>query len=128
MVLNNPVSFQFPCVGLTDYPFNSQYMEPEDLKVIYRNASAVDTVLVFGTDYFVTGDLLAATISTNSIYTEGILIIFRETPGIRPADYKPYNAAPMDQIDADLDRLTMIAQEQDRKLKILQELLGCKYY
>jgi len=109
---------QFVLDGVTeDYTFTFRALTstPEDIKCSVTTAGTT-TVLTYTTQYSVAinSDGVGGAVSLVSASTIGLgtLTVYRETTNKQESDYDDYNQFPADTIETDLDRRTMVDQEQ----------------
>jgi hypothetical protein len=112
--------------GTLTFTFVALPDHPEDIKVKkVLTSTGVETGLTYGVDYSVAvatdgvGGVVTVSPSVSSLYTQ---VVYRETANKQESDYDDYNQFPADTVEEDLDRRTMVAQEQaesvDRALKL----------
>lgn len=81
-------------------------------------STGVETDLTYGVDYSVSvesdgiGGTVTASPTISTLYT---VTVYRETSNVQQSDYDDYNQFPADTLEDDLDRRTMIAQEQSEE-------------
>ena len=101
-------------------PVTYRFDDASWLKVSYYDLNTLVVVdLALGSDYTVTGD--GRSITGNVILTPaflatldiGTLIIKRNTPALQPLDLDYTSQIPSVPLETELDRLTMIAQDND---------------
>lgn len=109
-----------------EFTFRALVSAPADIKVLKTLISTgVDTDLAYSTDYTVSvnsdgiGGIVTLTPSVSTLYTT---TVYRETTNTQASDYDDYNQFPADTLEGDLDKRTMIDQEQaealDRTVKV----------
>lgn len=97
-----------------EFSFRALASSPEDIKVV-AVSSGTETALEYGVTYSVTintdgiGGFAHVTPSYSTAYT---YTVFRETGDSQDSDYDDYNQFPADTLETDLDRRTMVSQEQ----------------
>jgi len=98
-----------------DFTFPALVGAEGDIKVV-SSTLGTDTMLVYATDYTVEintdGDGGTVTLDDPSAVGYGTLTVYRETTNLQESDYEDYNQFPADTLERDLDRRTMIDQEQ----------------
>jgi hypothetical protein len=97
--------------GAADYPVTYPFFDATDLVVIATDLAGVDTTLVLGTNYTVTGgggDVGTVTATVTAGYR---VTIDRQVPYTQPADYTPNDKFPAETHERALDRATMLAQQ-----------------
>jgi hypothetical protein len=106
---NNSTSIPYPIPFY--FPFDT------DLKVVARNASGVETDLVLGTDYTLTGagDPNGGSLKTLwPVPTNSTLTIFRSVPATQLTSYEEGDSFPAKSHERALDKLTMLVQQSLR--------------
>ncbi len=91
------------------------FLADADLRVVYADSSGVETELTLTTDYSVTGaaDPAGGSVTTVSSYTAGgTITVVRSVDALQPTDYSDTDAFPAASLERNLDRLTMLAQQQ----------------
>jgi hypothetical protein len=106
------------------FSFRALVDSPEDIKVVVVT-SGTETLLTYGTQYTVTvstdgiGGVAYVVPSYSTAYT---YTVYRETTNKQESDYDDYNKFPADTLEEDLDRRTLVDQEQsedlDRVIKV----------
>jgi hypothetical protein len=98
------------------FSFTALTSHPEDIKVLVtETATGTETDLVYGVGYSVAleTDGVGGTVTVSPTYsTAYTYTVYRETTATQESDYEDYNQFPADTLEQNLDRLTMIAQEQ----------------
>lgn len=109
----------------TDFSFPYRFLADADLVVILTNASGVDTVQTITTDYTLAGEGLdtGGTVTMLTPPAPGeVLTIYRDMTLTQEVDYIEGDSFPSTTHETALDRLTMIAQQQqdllDRSFKL----------
>lgn len=101
------------------FSFRALPTSPEDIKVIATSTSTGEiTVFTYNAHYTVAVDsdgvggtvTMSPTVSTLNTYT-----VYRETAILQESDYDDYNAFPANTLEKDIDRVVMIAQEQQEE-------------
>jgi hypothetical protein len=107
-----------------DFSVPFKFFENDHLTVVVRSSTGVDTVKVLTTDYTVTGagSPFGGQVSMLTAPATGeTLIIYRNVPITQIIDYIANDPFPAESHEAALDKLTMIAQQQqvslDRAIK-----------
>lgn len=108
---------QYATNGTTG-PFTVPYkfLANADLDVYHTDSAGEPTLLTLVTHYSVTGALnpSGGTITTVTAYPSGgSLSIVRSVDALQPIDFEDGSALPADALETGLDRLTMIAQQQN---------------
>lgn len=91
------------------------FLTDADLRVIYTNASGVDSTLALTTDYSVTGAGVPSgggVTTTASYASGGYITVLRDVELLQETDYTEGDGFPAETHERALDRLTMIAQQQ----------------
>ena len=91
------------------------FLADADLRVVYADSTGAETELVLTTDYSVTGAANPAggAVSTVASYgSGGTITVVRELEALQPTDYADTDAFPAASLERNLDRLTMLAQQQ----------------
>jgi hypothetical protein len=98
------------------FTFQGLVDHPEDIKVVETlTATGEQTDLVYNVGYTVAfnsdgiGGTVTVSPSYSTLYTQ---TVYRETAQVQDSDYDDFNQFPADTVEENLDRLTMIAQEQ----------------
>jgi len=90
-----------------------------DIKCIVTTNST-DHILTYLTDYTITVSTTGVGGTVNLIspttLSKGTLTVYRETTNKQESDYDDYNQFPADTLETDLDRRTLISQEQAESL------------
>ncbi len=118
---------QFTLDGIEDnytFTFRALTSAPEDIKCSVTTAG-VTTILTYTTQYSVTinSDGVGGTVTLVSASTIGLgtLTVYRETTNTQESDYDDYNQFPANTLEEDIDKRTMVEQEQaetfDRTIK-----------
>jgi len=98
-----------------DFTFPALTAFPEDIKCKATTGSTI-TALTYVTDYTISidSDGVGGTVTLvdKTAVSKGTLIVYRETTNLQPSDYADYNQFPADTLERDLDKRTMVAQEQ----------------
>ncbi|MFA5340460.1 MAG: hypothetical protein WC332_01665 [Clostridia bacterium] len=119
---------QFVLDGIEDdytFTFRALTSAPEDIKCSVKTAG-VTTVLTYTTQYSVAinSEGVGGTVTLVSAGTIGLgtLTVYRETTNTQESDYDDYNQFPANTLEEDLDKRTMVDQEQtetfDRTIKL----------
>jgi len=111
---------QYNCNGTTtSYAYPFKVFEDDDLTVI-KSTGSVETSLVLNTDYTVTG---AGTAGGNVVLTTGsecasgyALTITRDVELTQETDYEDGGGLSAETLETNVDRLTLIAQDQEEKI------------
>ena len=101
------------------FTFRALTSAPEDIKV-KTVTSGSETLLAYTTDYTVTieTDGVGGTVHiVTSVGTTHTYSVYRETTNKQESDYDDYNQFPADTLETDLDKRTMIDQEQSEVLE-----------
>jgi hypothetical protein len=104
----------------TDFSFPYKIFTNSDIVVILTSVLGVDTTLTLTTDYTIVGAGLDAGGTVTMITppaTGEELIIYREVAVTQTTDYISGDAFPAETHETALDRLTMIAQQQDENIR-----------
>jgi len=104
----------------TDFSFPYKFFTNSDIVVILTSVLGVDTTLTLTTDYTIVGAGLDAGGTVTMITppaTGEELIIYREVAVTQTTDYISGDAFPAETHETALDRLTMIAQQQDENIR-----------
>lgn len=91
------------------------FLADADLRVVYADSTGAETELVLTTDYSVTGaaDPAGGSVTTVASYASGgTITVVRELEALQPTDYADTDAFPAASLERNLDRLTMLAQQQ----------------
>lgn len=110
---------EFICVGATVYPLGSDFLfiDDEELIVVRIDSLGVESILVLNTDYTVTGgDSATGSVTTIATYSDGELLIYRETDAVQKYDAEIGDGFNTDTFEQQLDRNTMLIQEQARDI------------
>ena len=103
-----------------DFSFKTLPAINENVKVKKTLISTqVDTDLVLDTDYTVAidSDGVGGTVTfTPSLATTFTTTVYRETTNKQETDYTDFNQFPADTVETDIDRRTLISQEDDEAL------------
>lgn len=115
MTVSTTVSrWQYNTNGTTGpWTVGAYFIADEDLSVTYTNADGVDTALILGVDYTVTGagSPAGGTITTTTAYPSGGRITIVDDPeALQGTDYSETDAFPAATHERALDKLTLIAQ------------------
>jgi hypothetical protein len=106
--------------GTLDFNFRALVSNPEYIKVLIQLISTgVETPLTYGSDYSVvvnsTG--IGGTVTVLPTYSTAYnYVVYRETVAKQESDYDDFNQFPADTLETDLDKLTMVQQEQGEQL------------
>jgi hypothetical protein len=94
-----------------------RFLDASHLRVI-RTLGLVETVLVLGTDYTVTGvGLSTGTVTlTDPLPVGQTLTVVRNVPATQDADYVAGDAFPAESHEEALDKLTMLVQQNSEEL------------
>ena len=94
-----------------------RFLDDSHLRVI-RTLGLVETVLVLGTDYTVSGvGLATGTVTLTAPLPVGqTLTVVRNVPATQEADYVPGDAFPAESHEEALDKLTMLVQQNTEEL------------
>lgn len=96
-----------------------KFLANTDIKALRRDAEGVETVLAYGVDYSVAGAGVAAggTLTVTTAAASGnTLSIWSETARGQLTDYATGDTFPAESHEAALDRLDLVAQEQDTEV------------
>lgn len=96
------------------FTFRALTSAPEDIKVAVVT-SGTQTLLTYSSDYTVTinTDGVGGTVHVSPSYSSAYTYtVYRETTNTQSSDYEDYNQFPSDTLEEDLDRRTLIQQEQ----------------
>jgi hypothetical protein len=97
------------------FTFRALVSTPEDIKCSVTTAG-VTTILTYGTNYAVSinSNGIGGTVSLVSTATIGLgtLTVYRETTNTQDSDYDDYNQFPANTLEEDLDKRTIVDQEQ----------------
>lgn len=126
-VANTNSSVSYDCDGGTQvFPTTFKFLAAGDLLVTDDNNGIV-TTYVLGVDYNVTGagaDEPGGTVvffdPNNTPAADTILTITRQTPVVQPVVLAQSGPLPVRSLTSELDRLTLILQEQAREIAALQ--------
>jgi len=91
------------------------FLADADLRVVYADSDGVETALALTTDYSVTGaaDPAGGAVTTSDAYAAGgTITVVRSVEALQPTDYADTDAFPAASLERNLDRLTMLAQQQ----------------
>jgi len=109
---------QFTLDGIEDnytFTFRALTSAPEDIKCSVKTAG-VTTILTYTTQYSVSinSDGVGGTVTLVSAGTIGLgtLTVYRETTNTQESDYDDYNQFPANTLEEDIDKRTMVDQEQ----------------
>ena len=97
------------------------FTDADDIAVYHEPASGIPTMLLRGVHYNITLPVNGADGSITAIGSWPIGDVFhaqRETTVEQPSEYDPFKIPPGRAVEADLDRLTRIAQEQARETEL----------
>lgn len=103
----------------TIFAFPYRFLANADIMVVEVSALGVETAKVLTTDYTLTGagDDLGGSITMITAPASGTrLVIYRDTAIVQETDYVSGDPFPAETHETALDRLTMIAQEQNTQL------------
>jgi len=98
-----------------EFTFRALPEAPEDIKCIATSDAGVITYLEYNVDYTVAvnSDGIGGTVTLNPTFaTTYTHTVYRETTIKQESDYDDYNPFPADTLETNIDRLTMIAQEE----------------
>lgn len=103
-----------------------KFMETDDLLVRTSDDDGdTYTTLVEGVDYTVDGegeDAGGTVTTTDPVATDSIIVIDRNTDITQETDFAPQGAFPAVRHETALDKLTLICQELNRRLEVLESL------
>jgi len=120
MSVSSEVSTQtFNCTGTTTYSVNQIYWLANGDIAVYRiDAADVATLLTETTDYTLTGAGVVGggTLTTVATYSDGKVKVNRVVAQTQPLDIVDGDGFRADTLEAQLDRLTMMAQDLKRKV------------
>lgn len=91
------------------------FLADADLRVVYADSTGEETELTLTTEYSVTGAANPAggSVTTVASYVAGgTITVVRELEALQPTDYSDTDAFPAASLERNLDRLTMLAQQQ----------------
>jgi hypothetical protein len=103
----------------TTFAIGFYFLANSHLQVVYTDSAGAETTLTLTTDYSVTGagDENGGSITTVETYASGgYITIVRNVPITQLTDYVAQDAFPAESHEAALDKLTMVAQQQDELL------------
>jgi hypothetical protein len=118
----------YPGTGAqTTFAYTFGILAEDQVKVQIKNASDVYSTKILTTDYTVTGTGNASTrtnyVSGNIVFEAGSIplstdtvVITRSVPLSQNTDYVENSTLPAESLEEALDKLTMIAQEQDEEI------------
>ncbi len=95
------------------------FIADDHLSVVHKDSAGVETTLTLTTDYTVSGagNTAGGTVTTVTAYgAGGTITIVRNVPRTQEVDYRDADEFPAETHEAALDKLTMIAQQQDEVL------------
>lgn len=101
------------------FSFRALVDSPEDIKVV-AVTSGTETLLTYTSEYTVAvnadgvGGVVTVSPSYSTAYT---YTVYRETTNKQESDYDDYNQFPADTLEEDLDRRTLVDQEQSEDLE-----------
>lgn len=96
-----------------------KFNAPEDVKALRTSAAGVETELTYGADYSVTGGATDAggELTVTAAAAAGVtLSIWSETGRAQTDDYEINGTFPAETTEDEIDRLSMVDQEQDAEL------------
>lgn len=103
----------------TAFAVNFYFLANSHLKVVLRAADGTETVKTLGTDYTVTGAGVSSggTVTMTTAPASGTtLVVLRNVPITQDVDYQPNDPFPAQTHEQALDKLTMIAQQEQNSL------------
>lgn len=112
---------QYSCNGsTTTYSYTFKVFEDDDLTATVASSAGTETTLALNTDYTVTG---AGSSGGNVVLTAGTkcpdgstLTITRDIDLTQETDYEDGGGLSADTLESNVDRLTLISQDQQEKL------------
>ncbi len=100
------------------FTFRALTSTPTDIKAIITTNSTNQT-LAYTTDYTVAVDADGVggvlTLVSPATHSKGTLTVYRDTTNLQESDYDDYNQFPADTLETDLDKRTLVSQEQAEK-------------
>ncbi len=103
----------------TVFPVNYYFLENSHLQVILINSAGVETIQTLTTNYTVTGAGNEAGGSVTMLVAPPVnitIVIQRDVPATQETDYLANDPFPAESHERALDKLTMLAQQNEREI------------